>query len=127
MSLLYNKSLNDQLDANGTEDVTNQGAAHWYQGVGNELARGASNIGTFYERGVQQSDDTAATALGVNQYVRRDGSVGKIREIDSTPPAELAKYDQEPDYLGPADYGRSLRESYAAEKRAAERLGLRPS
>ena len=41
--------------------------------------------------------------------------------------AELAKYDQEPDYLGPADYGRSLRESYAAEKRAAERLGLRPS
>ena len=30
-------------------------------------------------------------------------------------------------HLGPADYGRSLRESYAAEKRAAERLGLRPS
>ena len=24
--------------------------------------------------------------------------------------AELAMYDQEPDYLGPADYGRSLRE-----------------
>lgn len=94
MSLLYNKALNDTLDANGAEDVTTGGAAHWYQGIGNELARGAKNIGTFYERGVQQSDDTAATALGVNQYVRRDGSVGKIREIDSTPPAELAKYEK---------------------------------
>ncbi|NRT57232.1 tripartite tricarboxylate transporter substrate binding protein [Sphaerotilus uruguayifluvii] len=38
--------------------------------------------------------------------------------------AELAKYDQELDYLNPEDYGRSLRESYAAEKRAAERMGL---
>lgn len=38
--------------------------------------------------------------------------------------AELAKYDQEPEYLGSADYARSLREAYAAEKRAAERMGL---
>lgn len=38
--------------------------------------------------------------------------------------AELAKYDQEPDYLGPDDYGRALRNAYAAEKRAVEKLGL---
>jgi tripartite-type tricarboxylate transporter receptor subunit TctC len=38
--------------------------------------------------------------------------------------AELDKYDQVPDYLGPADYGRAMREAYAAEKRVVERLGL---
>ncbi|ACB34068.1 conserved hypothetical protein [Leptothrix cholodnii SP-6] len=38
--------------------------------------------------------------------------------------AELAKYDQTLDYLGPEDYGRALREAFAAEKRTVERLGL---
>ena len=38
--------------------------------------------------------------------------------------AELAKYDQELDYLGPEAYGRALREAFAAEKRTVERLGL---
>jgi len=38
--------------------------------------------------------------------------------------AELAKYDQEPAYLGPEEYGHALREAYAAEKRNVDRLGL---
>lgn len=38
--------------------------------------------------------------------------------------AELAKYDQEITYLGPADYGRSMQAAYAAEQRIVERLGL---
>ena len=38
--------------------------------------------------------------------------------------AELAKYDQEVAYLGPEDYGRVLREGYAAEKINVDRLGL---
>lgn len=38
--------------------------------------------------------------------------------------AELAKYDQEPSYLGPQDYARALQERFAAEKRNVERLGL---
>jgi tripartite-type tricarboxylate transporter receptor subunit TctC len=38
--------------------------------------------------------------------------------------AELARFDQEAAYLGSADYGRSMREAFAAEKRAVERLGL---
>jgi tripartite-type tricarboxylate transporter receptor subunit TctC len=38
--------------------------------------------------------------------------------------AELDKYDQLPDYLGPADYGRAMREAYAAEKKTVDRLGL---
>lgn len=38
--------------------------------------------------------------------------------------AELAKYDQELDYLGPAEYGRWIREQYAREKLNVERMGL---
>jgi tripartite-type tricarboxylate transporter receptor subunit TctC len=37
---------------------------------------------------------------------------------------EIAKYDQELDYLGPADYGRWLREQYARERLTVERMGL---
>ena len=37
---------------------------------------------------------------------------------------ELAKYDQELNYLGPEDYGRAMREAFAAERRTVDRLGL---
>ncbi len=38
--------------------------------------------------------------------------------------AELAKYEQEPNYLDSKDYATALREAYAAERRNVERLGL---
>lgn len=38
--------------------------------------------------------------------------------------AELQKYDQDLAYLGPEDYGRSMRAAHAAERAAVERLGL---
>ena len=38
--------------------------------------------------------------------------------------AELAKYDQEPAYLPPEDYGRALRTAYEHERVVVERLGL---
>jgi tripartite-type tricarboxylate transporter receptor subunit TctC len=38
--------------------------------------------------------------------------------------AELAKYDQEVAYLNSADYARSMRETFDAERRATERQGL---
>jgi tripartite-type tricarboxylate transporter receptor subunit TctC len=37
---------------------------------------------------------------------------------------ELAKYDQEIDYLGPVDYARACRETFAKERINVERLGL---
>ncbi|MFO1220408.1 MAG: tripartite tricarboxylate transporter substrate binding protein [Burkholderiaceae bacterium] len=40
---------------------------------------------------------------------------------------ELAKYDQELAYLGPEDYGQVMRETYQAERRVVERLGLAKS
>ncbi len=44
--------------------------------------------------------------------------------LDPAHLAELARYDQEPAYLGPEDYGRAMREAYQTEKRTVERLGL---
>jgi tripartite-type tricarboxylate transporter receptor subunit TctC len=38
--------------------------------------------------------------------------------------AELAKYDQELAYLGPDDYAQVMRDTYQAERRVVERLGL---
>ncbi|MDZ5457172.1 tripartite tricarboxylate transporter substrate binding protein [Azohydromonas lata] len=48
----------------------------------------------------------------------------KAAMFDPQHVAELAKYDQELAYLGPEDYARSMRETYAAERRAVEKLGL---
>jgi tripartite-type tricarboxylate transporter receptor subunit TctC len=48
----------------------------------------------------------------------------KTAMFDPQHVAELAKYDQELAYLGPEDYARSMRETYAAERRAVEKLGL---
>jgi tripartite-type tricarboxylate transporter receptor subunit TctC len=38
--------------------------------------------------------------------------------------SELAKYDQEPAYLGPDDYAQACREAFARERAIVERLGL---
>jgi hypothetical protein len=38
--------------------------------------------------------------------------------------AELAKYEQEPNYLDAKDYSAALKEAFAAERRNVERLGL---
>jgi len=48
----------------------------------------------------------------------------KLALFDPVHLAELDKYDQQPDYLGSADYGRAMKEAFAAEKRNVERLGL---
>jgi tripartite-type tricarboxylate transporter receptor subunit TctC len=48
----------------------------------------------------------------------------KTALFDPAHVAELARFDQEIAYLDSADYGRSMREAFAAERRAVERLGL---
>ena len=48
----------------------------------------------------------------------------KAAAFDPAHMAELARYDQELTYLGADDYGRAMRDAYAAEKQTVERLGL---
>jgi hypothetical protein len=49
----------------------------------------------------------------------------KTALFDPAHVAELAKYDQDVEYLGPEDYGRAMRDASAAERRAAERTNGR--
>ena len=58
------------------------------------------------------------------EVVRTLHDAFKLAMFDPRHIAELERYDQELDYLGPEDYGRAMREAYAAEKRAVERMGL---
>jgi tripartite-type tricarboxylate transporter receptor subunit TctC len=51
----------------------------------------------------------------------------KAAMFDPVHVQELARFDQELNSLGPDDYGRAIREAYAAEKRTVERLGLGPA
>jgi hypothetical protein len=75
----------------------------------------------------------AALCARLNIPVRHCGACSKCREridafkaalFDPVHLAELAKFDQEVAYLGSADYANSMREAFAAEGRAVERLGL---
>jgi tripartite-type tricarboxylate transporter receptor subunit TctC len=58
------------------------------------------------------------------QTVRILHDAFKAALFDSQHIAELAKYEQEPNYLNSSDYAAALREAYAAERRNVERLGL---
>jgi tripartite-type tricarboxylate transporter receptor subunit TctC len=48
----------------------------------------------------------------------------KAALFDAQHVAELARYEQEPNYLDSKDYGAALKEAYANERRNVERLGL---
>jgi tripartite-type tricarboxylate transporter receptor subunit TctC len=58
------------------------------------------------------------------QTVRLLHDAFKAALFDSQHLAELAKYEQEPNYLNSSDYAATLRDAYAAERRNIERLGL---
>ena len=59
-----------------------------------------------------------------SEVVRRLRDAFRLALFDPLHIAELAKYDQEPAYLNTEDYGKAMRESFAAERRTVERLGL---
>jgi tripartite-type tricarboxylate transporter receptor subunit TctC len=56
--------------------------------------------------------------------VRKLHDAFKLALFDSQHVAELDKYDQQPDYLGTAEYAQAMKEAFAAEKKNVERLGL---
>lgn len=59
--------------------------------------------------------------------VRRLHDAFRTALFDPRHIAELGRYDQDVAYLDSADYARSMREAFAAEKRTVERLGLGPT
>ncbi len=94
MNLLFDQNQNTDIDTNGSEELAPASNPHWFAGTGNEIVRGGSNIGIHAERTVGQMDDSAATALGFNQYLTRDNTVAKIHDIEPTAPEDLPKYEK---------------------------------
>lgn len=60
------------------------------------------------------------------QVVRRLHDAFKVAIFDPLHLRELAKYDQQPEYLDTAAYGRHVQEVTARERQLLERLGVRP-
>ena len=96
--------------------------------MGESRSKRFPNVPTLKELGhgiVAQSPYGLCGPAGLPPaVVRRLHDAFRAALFDPQHVAELAKYDQEPAYLGPEDYGRSMRELFAAEKRTVERLGL---
>jgi tripartite-type tricarboxylate transporter receptor subunit TctC len=90
------------------------------------------HVPTLRELGHPQAVYSSPYGIGVPAgtdpaVVRRLHDAFKAAMFDPLHLQEIAKYDQEPAYLGPADYARSLQETVARERLLLARLGLTSS
>ena len=86
-------------------------------------------VPTMRELGYPQAVYTSPYGIGVPAgtdpaIVRKLHDAFKAAMFDPQHLQELAKYDQEPEYLNTADYGRFVREATARERLLLARLGL---
>ena len=87
------------------------------------------SVPTLRELGYPEAVYTSPYGIGVPAgtdpaIVRRLHNAFKAAMFDPQHLQELAKYDQEPEYLNTADYGRFVREATARERLLLARLGL---
>ncbi len=94
---------------------------------GSQRTRRWPQVPTLKELGhgiVAQSPYGLAGPAGLaNDVVKRLHDAFRAAMHEPVHVAELAKYDQELAYLGPEDYGRSMRAAFEAERRLVYRLG----
>lgn len=119
------------VNANGFAPFVDSGRLRLLATFGAARSRRWPDVPTMSELGhgiVAMSPYGLAGPRGVPEpIVRRLHDAFKSALFDPRHIAELAKNDQEVVYLDSADYGLSMREAYAAEKRTVERLGLGPT
>ena len=119
------------VNANGFAPFVDSGRLPLLATFGAARSRRWPDVPTMSELGhgiVAMSPYGLAGPRGVpDPIVRRLHDAFKSALFDPRHIAELAKSDQEVVYLDSADYGLSMREAYAAEKRTVERLGLGPT
>jgi tripartite-type tricarboxylate transporter receptor subunit TctC len=116
------------VNANGFAPFVDSGRLRLLATFGANRAKRWPEVPTMSELGhgiVAMSPYGLAGPRGMAEpVVRRLHDAFKSALFDPRHIAELSRYDQEVAYLDSAEYGHSMREAYAAEKRIVERLGL---
>ncbi len=116
------------VNSNGFAPFVDGGQLRLLATFGERRTRRWSSVPTLKELGlgiVAQSPYGLAGPAGLPpDVVRVLHEAFKAAIHDPLHLAELAKYDQELAYLGPDEYGRSMRAAYVTEQRTVERLGL---
>jgi tripartite-type tricarboxylate transporter receptor subunit TctC len=116
------------VNSNGFAPFVDSGKLRLLATFGEQRSHRWANVPTLKELGhgiVAMSPYGLVGPRGMEpQTVRILHDAFKLALFDSQHVAELAKYEQEPNYLDSKDYASSLREAYAFERRNVERLGL---
>jgi tripartite-type tricarboxylate transporter receptor subunit TctC len=116
------------VNSNGFAPFVDNGALRLLATFGAQRSKRYPQVPTLRELGlgiVATSPYGLAGPRGLHpQVVQVLHDAFKLAMNEPAHLAELERYDQELAYLNTEDYGRAMREAYAAEKRAVERLGL---
>ncbi|MEN9631551.1 MAG: hypothetical protein RJA10_4779 [Pseudomonadota bacterium] len=116
------------VNSNGFAPFVDSGKLRLLVTFGEHRTRRWPQVPTLKELGhgiVAQSPYGLAGPRGLPpEVVRTLHDAFKVAMHEPAHLAELERYDQDLAYLGPDDYGRAMRETFAAERRTVERLGL---
>jgi tripartite-type tricarboxylate transporter receptor subunit TctC len=116
------------VNSNGFAPFVDSGKLRLLTTFGEQRSQRWSHVPTLKELGygiVAMSPYGLVGPRGMEQQtVRVLHDAFKTALFDAQHIAELAKYEQEPNYLNSNDYGTALKEAYLAERRNVERLGL---
>ena len=115
------------VNSNGFAPYVDSGKLRLLATFGEQRSQRWSQVPTLKELGYGIVANSPYGLVGPRamepQTVRTLHDAFKSALFDPQHVAELAKYEQEPNYLDSKDYASALREAYAAEKRNVERLG----
>ena len=116
------------VNSNGFAPFVDSGQLRLLVTFGEQRTKRWPQVPTLRELGhgiVAQSPDGIAGPRGLpREVVQVLHDAFRTAMRDPVHLAELARYDQELAYLGPEDYGRVMRDTFEAERRTVERLGL---
>ena len=115
------------VNSNGFAPYVDSGKLRLLATFGDQRSQRWSQVPTLKELGYGIVANSPYGLVGPRamepQIVRILHDAFKAALFDPQHVAELAKYEQEPNYLDAKDYASALRDAYAAEKRNVERLG----
>ena len=116
------------VNSNGFAPYVESGRLRLLVTFGDRRSQRWANVPTLKELGYGISAMSPYGLVGPRgmeaQIVQALHDAFKFALFDVQHVAELAKYEQEPNYLDAKDYAAALKEAYSAERRNVERLGL---